>query len=84
VLSFDTAAAPSGNQHQEDRMAHAKSAHAKSGMGRGKTEAHQGETRTERAITDESELGSDIQGRNKLQGDDQKNVRNERRTMPDE
>jgi hypothetical protein len=59
-------------------------ARTKSGTGRGKTETHQGETRTERAITDESELGSDIQGRNKLQGDDQKNVRNERRTMPDE
>jgi hypothetical protein len=76
---FDKAAASSGNNIQEDGMARAKP-----GMSRGKTEAHQGETRTEHAITDESELGSDIQGRNKLQGDDQKNVRNERRTMPDE
>jgi hypothetical protein len=79
VLSLETAAAPSGNSIQEDGMARAKS-----GMARGKTEPRQGETRTERAITDESELGSDIQGRNKLQGDDQRNVRNERRTMPDE
>jgi hypothetical protein len=41
-------------------------------MGAGKTKGRQGETRTERAITDESELGSDIQGNNKQQGNDQK------------
>jgi hypothetical protein len=54
-----------------------------SGMGAGKTQGHQGETRTERAITDESELGSDIHGNNK-QDNDQKNIRNERGTMPEE
>lgn len=30
----------------------------------------------------ESDLASDIQGRNKLQGDDQLRVRNERRVQP--
>ena len=59
-------------------------ARAKSGMGGSKTQGHQGETHTETAIADESELGSDMQGKNKLQGNDQKNVRNERRTMPEE
>jgi hypothetical protein len=53
-------------------------------MGAGKTKGRQGETRTERAITDESELGSDIQGNNKQQGNDQKNVRNERGTVAEE
>ena len=64
-------------------------ARAKSGMGGGKTQGHQGEVRTgtkitETNISDESDLGSDIQGRNKLHGNDHKNVRNERRTIPEE
>jgi hypothetical protein len=32
----------------------------------------------------ESDLSQDIMGRNNLQGDDQDNVRNERRAVPDE
>jgi hypothetical protein len=31
----------------------------------------------------QSDLSQDIMGRNKLQGDDQENVRNERRAVPD-
>jgi hypothetical protein len=59
-------------------------ARAKSGMGGGKVQGHQGEARTERAITDESELASDIQGNNKLRGDDQRNQQNQRQKMPEE
>ena len=59
-------------------------ARAKSGMGGGKVQGHQGSSRTERAIIDESELGSDLQGNNQLRGDDQKNQQNQRQTMPEE
>ena len=59
-------------------------ARAKSGMGAGKAQGHQGEARAERAITDESELGSDLQGNNRLRGDDQRHQQNERHTVPEE
>lgn len=35
-------------------------------------------------LPDETDLAQDIQGRNKLQGDDQSHVRNERHAVPDE
>jgi hypothetical protein len=59
-------------------------ARAKPGMGAGNVQEHQGEARTERAITDESELGSDLQGNDQLRGDDQRNQQNERQTVPEE
>jgi hypothetical protein len=49
-----------------------------------KTRRRPAGSRTETKITDESDLGSDIQGKNSLQGDDQANRRNQRQTMPDE
>ena len=49
-----------------------------------KTRAGPAGSRTETKITDESELGSDIQGKNSLHGDDQASRRNQRQTMPDE
>jgi hypothetical protein len=41
-------------------------------------------TLTKPKVRDESDLGSDIQGNNALQGDDQGNRRNQRQTTPDE
>jgi hypothetical protein len=41
-------------------------------------------SRTETRITDESDLGSDIQGKNSLQGEDQASRHNQRQTTPDE
>jgi hypothetical protein len=49
-----------------------------------KTRSGPAGSRTETKITDESDLGSDIQGKNSLQGDDQANRRNQRQTTPDE
>ena len=49
-----------------------------------KTRQHPAGSRTETKIADESDLGSDIQGKNSLQGDDQSNRRNQRQTTPDE
>lgn len=49
-----------------------------------KTRRQPAGSRTETKIADESDLGSDIQGNNSLQGDDQSNRRNQRQTMPDE
>jgi hypothetical protein len=49
-----------------------------------KTRAGPAGSRTETKITDQSELGSDIQGKNSLQGDDQANRRNQRQTTQDE
>jgi hypothetical protein len=49
-----------------------------------KTRRQPAGSRTETKIADESDLGSDIQGRNSLQGDDQSNRRNQRQTTPDE
>ena len=43
-----------------------------------------GGSRTETKITDESELGSDIAGTNKLQGEDQRSRHHQRQTWPDE
>jgi hypothetical protein len=53
-------------------------------MSQDKTHRHPAGSRTETKITDESDLGSDIQGKNSLQGDDQSNRRNQRQTTPDE
>lgn len=47
-----------------------------SAAGPGKPEAER--------IPDESDLGQEIQGNNRLQGNDQVSVRNQRRTMPEE
>jgi hypothetical protein len=49
-----------------------------------KTRSGPAGSRTETKITDESDLGSDIQGKNSLHGDDQANRRNQRQTTPDE
>jgi hypothetical protein len=57
---------------------------ARSRMGHDTTRGHPGGARTETKITDESDLGSDITGRNKLHGDDQGKVRNQRQTWPGE
>jgi hypothetical protein len=59
-------------------------ARAKSGMGHDTTQGHPGGSRTETKITDESELGSDMAGDNRLQGNDQRKVHNQRQTWPDE
>lgn len=45
--------------------------------------AGRGQPEAER-IPDESDLGQEIQGNNRLQGNDQVSVRNQRRTMPEE
>ncbi len=41
------------------------------------------DTDKKRAPLSETDLASDIMGRNELQGDDQANVRNERQAVPD-
>ena len=54
------------------------------GMGSGRVAGHEGTGTTDPHVTKEDEIGSDIQGRNSLQGSDQGRVRNERQTMPEE
>ena len=53
-------------------------------MSQDKTRRRPAGSRTETKITDESDFGSDIQGKNSLHGDDQANRRNQRQTTPDE
>jgi hypothetical protein len=59
-------------------------AKADKGMGRDTAQGHQNPSRTETTITDESDLGSDMAGNNRLQGNDQENVQNQRKTWPEE
>jgi hypothetical protein len=59
-------------------------ARAKSGIGHDTTTGHPGGSRTESRIADESELGSDMQGKNKLHGNDQSKMRDQRQTWPEE
>ena len=53
------------------------------GMGKGLNVGHQGVGRASPNALDEEDLASDVAGKNKLQGDDQANVRNQRRSPPD-
>ncbi len=53
------------------------------GMGKGLNVGHQGTGRASPNAPDEEDIASDTAGKNKLQGDDQANVRNQRRSAPD-
>jgi hypothetical protein len=53
------------------------------GMGHDKVQGHQNEIRDIGQRPDESDIADDQHGSNKLQGDDQKDVRNQRRSYPD-
>jgi len=53
------------------------------GMGKGLDVGHQGAGRADPNALEEEDLASDVAGKNTLQGDDQGNVRNERRATPD-
>jgi hypothetical protein len=54
------------------------------GMGKGRNVGHQGIGRAGPNAPDESDIANEVQGKNTLQGNDQKNVRNERRAYPDQ
>ncbi|HEX2216826.1 MAG TPA: hypothetical protein VHG27_09085 [Xanthobacteraceae bacterium] len=53
------------------------------GMGKGLNGGHQGVGAPDPKGLDEEDLASEVQGRNKLQGNDQTQVRNQRRSAPD-
>ena len=55
---------------------------AKPSMGRGRHRGHQHVGTTDRKFLTEDDIASEVQGKNSLQADDQKNVRNERRSAP--
>jgi hypothetical protein len=59
-------------------------ARAGKGMGNEKTEGHQGAGASVEPGTSRSDFAQEIQGKNRLQGNDQSNVRNERGAMPEE
>ncbi|MEA2856143.1 MAG: hypothetical protein QOH98_464 [Methylobacteriaceae bacterium] len=61
-------------------MAHASRKHMGAGAGRVAGHPHVGTT--DPNIPDEDDLTDEIHGKNKLQGQDQSRVRNERLTMP--
>jgi hypothetical protein len=52
------------------------------GAGAGRVEGHPHVGTTDPNIPDEDDLTDEIHGKNKLQGQDQSRVRNERLTMP--
>lgn len=52
------------------------------GMGHGKVVGHQSGGMTSTDIIDEHDLAAEMQGSNKLQGQDQERQHNERRTQP--
>jgi hypothetical protein len=54
------------------------------GMGKRRTVGHQTAGRADPNSLDENDIASDVAGKNKLQGDDQKHVRNQRRAYPDQ
>jgi len=70
--------------HRRSVMEKAKREAGRGDMSQDKTRRRPAGSRTETKITDESDLGSDIQGKNSLHGDDQANRRNQRQTTPDE
>src|SRR5215210_6147460 len=59
-------------------------ARAKSGMGGDKTIGHPTVGDADAGDLDEGDLASDIQGRNRLQGNDQGKRHNQREKLPDE
>jgi hypothetical protein len=54
----------------------------KSGMGAGTVVGHQTVGTTDPNVLDEDDLANHMKGNNKLQGNDQSRVRNQRLTMP--
>jgi hypothetical protein len=56
---------------------------ANKGMGTGMNGGHQG-IGADPDAADETDISSDVQGRNSLQGDDQVNVHNQRQRYPDQ
>lgn len=59
-------------------------AKAGKGMGDEKTEGHQSGSRPGEPGETRSDFADDMHGNNQLQGNDQRNVRNQRGTMPGE
>jgi hypothetical protein len=57
---------------------------ARAAKGMGKDTAHPGVGTADTQLPDEHDLGGDLQGKNKLKGNDQSAVRNQRPNMPEE
>lgn len=59
-------------------------ARADKSTGKGKTIGHPSTGPSDPDAFDESDIAAEIKGRNKLQGDDQGRVQNQRQDMPEE
>jgi hypothetical protein len=60
------------------------SGHAGKGMGKDRVVGQVGVHADDDRFPDESDLAQDLKGKNKLQGNDQRNTHNQRYAMPDE
>jgi hypothetical protein len=68
----------------DDRTHAVEDQMARSGMGKDKVRGYPHTGGADAEMIDELAVESDAQGRKRLQGNDQKNVRNQRPDMPDE